>query len=128
DTVSRLVASADPVARPVMGALAFALRRTGPGETGTYSQVYDIIPTLHQYVELGDEVGCLPITDYPRDQVTRVAGTGAACLLIHRTVLHRIRRKHGDVWFDPVVHSTGDRGKPRRFSEDLSFCVRVAEI
>lgn len=128
DTVEQLIASADPVQRPVVGALAFALRRQGRPRDYD-AENYSIIPTLYSYAELDNEVGFLPIMDYPRGQLVQVAATGAACLLIHRTVLHRIREKHGEgVWFDQIIHPTGDRGKRRRFSEDLSFCVRVQEL
>lgn len=127
DTVDRLIKSADPVQRPVVGALAFALKRVSMTDE-LRAETYDIIPTLYSYMELEDEVGFLPMLEYPRDELVQVAATGAACLVIHRTVLHRIREKHGPVWFDPVVHATGDKGGRRRFSEDLSFCVRVQEI
>ena len=125
DTVARLVASADPYQRPVMGGLCFAQKRTGITSPDTRAETYEVIPTLYEYAELDDEVGFRPFSTYEKDAVVQVSGTGAACLLIHRTVLHRIRESHGPVWFDPVVHATGNRGKPRRFSEDLSFCVRV---
>ena len=126
DTVDRLVSAADPDSRPVMGGLCFAQRRTKPAPF--HAERFGIIPTVYSYVELEDEVGFRPLPDYGRDQVVQVAGTGAACLLIHRTVLEQVRLKCGDAWFDPAVHPTGDRGKPRTFSEDLSFCVRCAAL
>jgi hypothetical protein len=124
DTVDRLLASADRYARPVMGALCFALREVEPGPY--YSARYGVIPTVYDYVETGDEVGFSPVPDYPRDAVTEVAGTGAACLLVHRRALHAVREKYGPAWFDPATHPTGLRGGRRTFSEDLSFCVRLA--
>ncbi len=109
--------------RPVMGALTFAIKRRaralGHGER------FGIQPVLYQYVEREDEVGFAPILKYPRNAVMPVAGTGAAALLIHRRVLEAVREAYGDAWFDLTVHPTGDRGKPRTFSEDLSFCLRV---
>jgi hypothetical protein len=126
DTVDRLLTSADPHRRPVVGGLCFAQRRTGPGEF--HAERFGIIPTVYQYVETGDEVGFAPIAAYERDTVTRCAGTGMACVLIHRRVLFKIREAHGDVWFDPMKHPTGMHGKPRTFSEDLSFCVRLAAL
>lgn len=127
DTVERLIASADPVTRPVVGALAFALRRESRSGA-LHAENYGIIPTLYSYAEIDDEVGFMPMADYPRGELVQVAGTGAACLVIHRTVLHRMREKNGAVWFDPVTHPTGDKGKRRRFSEDLSFCIRVQDL
>lgn len=128
DTVERLLAAADPVERPVVGALCFALKQDG--RAAYYEQRFALVPTLFHYVELSaaGEVGFYAFEDYPRDELVAVAGTGAACLLVHRTALEAVRAKHGAVWFDLVTHPTGDRGKPRVFSEDLSFCIRLADV
>lgn len=121
DTVDRLIASADPVTRPVVGGLCFSLRRESPGEF--YGTKYVVVPTCFEYVDTESEVGFRSIIDYPRDELLSVGGTGAACLLIHRTALHRIREKFGPCWFDHVTHPGGTT-----FSEDLSFCVRLAAV
>lgn len=128
DTLDRLVASADPAKRPVMGGLCFAGVRDKAGSAATplYAERFKVVPTVYEYVDTGDEIGFRPIPDYPRDQVTEVAGTGAACLLIHRSALDKVRANHGDAWFDPMTHPTALKGQPRTFSEDLSFCVRLA--
>jgi hypothetical protein len=126
DTVDRLVAAADPVSRRVVGALCFAQKRAGSGDL--HAERYVITPTIYEFVELDDEVGFRPIEHYQRDAVQKVAATGCACILIHRGVLHNIREKYGDVWFDPTTHPTGNKGKPRTFSEDLSFCIRAAAV
>lgn len=128
DTVDRLVESADPVARPVVGGLCFALHRKPGGDF--YSERNEIVPTLYEYLEFdeGREVGFRPLLDYKRDEVQQVAGTGAACILIHRSVLYKIREARGDVWFDQITHPTGGGGAPRTFSEDLSFCIRCQAV
>lgn len=126
DTVDRLIKAADPELRPVMGALCFAMKRQRTGDF--YAERMRIQPTVYEYLELDDEVGFRPIGDYKRDQVVQVAGTGAACLLIHRGALERVRARYGDAWFDQITHPTGDKGKPRTFSEDLSFCIRCAAV
>lgn len=124
DTVERLIKSADPQLRPVMGGLCFAMKRTRTADF--WAERVRIQPTVYEYLELSDEVGFRPIGDYSRDQVIQVAGTGAACLLIHRSALEAVRDRYGNDWFSPLTHPTGDKGKPRTFSEDLSFCVRLA--
>lgn len=124
DTVDRLVASADRYDRPVMGGLCFALRDVEPGPY--YSNRSGVVPTVYDYVDTPEVVGFTPVPDYPRDAVTKVAGTGAACLLVHRRALTAVRDKYGPVWFDPATHPTGLHGARRTFSEDLSFCVRLA--
>lgn len=125
-TVDDLVKAADKYRAPVVGALAFKLtRKRNRGDF--YAERFGIQPTLYEFLELDDvgEVGFRPIEPYPRDRLVRCAGTGAACLLTHRRALEKLRSQYGDVWFDPITHPTGDRGKPRTFSEDLSFCVRL---
>lgn len=126
DTVDRLVEAADPVERPVVGALCFANRRVTPGEH--HAEKFGMVPTVYNYADLGAEIGFLPIEDYATDQLIKVSATGAACILIHRGALEKIREKFGDVWFNTTIHPTGLRGQPRSFSEDLSFCVRLAAL
>lgn len=126
DTVDRLIKAADPVDRPVMGGLAFSIKRRRTADF--YAERFAVQPTLFQYVELADEVGFRPILDYPRGEVMEVSGTGGACLLIHRSALELVRERYGDIWFEPITHPTGEKGNPRHFSEDLSFCVRLAAV
>ncbi len=105
--------------------LCFALRRVEAGPA--HSERFGIIPTLYNWREEPDEAGFQPIADYPRDALARVGATGAAFILIHRSALAKIRKRDGDAWFDPIKHPTaGKHGKPRGFSEDLSFCIRLA--
>jgi hypothetical protein len=118
NTVDRLIESADPVERPAVGGLCFALRRDGHGEF--YGQKYVVVPTLYEFIDTADEVGFRSITDYPRDALARVDATGAACLLLHRSALEKVRTAVGDHWFDPVQHAGST------YSEDLSFCLRLA--
>lgn len=113
-TVDQLLAAADPVDRPVVGGLCFALRKDQPGEF--YGQKYVVVPTCFEYVDTETEVGFRSMVDYPRDAVFPVAGTGAACMVIHRTALEALRVLSGDHWYDPIA----------TYSEDLSFCVRLA--
>lgn len=126
DTVDRLIKSADPELRPVMGGLCFAMKRSRTADY--WAERVRIQPTVYEYLELADEVGFRPMGDYTRDQVVPAAATGAACLLIHRGALEKVRARYGDDWFSPITHPTGDKGKPRTFSEDLSFCVRLAAL
>jgi len=129
DTVERLVKAADQYRFPVMGALCFALRRTrSPLPDNLHAPAFAVIPTVYAYAETDDELGFVPICDYDRDKVMKVAATGAACLLIHRRVLKKIRGKYGDAWFDPIVHPAALKGGRRVFSEDLSFCVRCQAV
>ena len=120
DTVDRLIRSAHSDKRPVVGGLCFSLRRESAAEF--YGTKYVVVPTCYEFVEMSTEVGFRSIIDYERDQLIEVSATGAACLLVHRSALSKVRAKYGDHWFDHITHPTG----PTTFSEDLSFCVRLA--
>ncbi len=129
DLADRLVASACAEERPVMGALCFAgLRVRDDAAKAVHAERFLFQPTLYQWVELEDEAGFRPMTDYPRDAVVEVGATGGAAILIHRDVLTSLRARGGDNWYDPITHPTALKGGPRTFSEDLSFCVRAASI
>lgn len=125
DTVDRLIESASVGEYEVMGALAFALKRRLLTPNPLSVELTRLCPTIYQMAELENEAGFVPVFDYPRDEVIQVGGTGAACVVIHRGALVRIRALYGDRWFEPTTHPTGDHGKPRTFSEDLSFCLRA---
>ncbi len=122
DTVERLIASADPATRPVVGGLCFKLDRESAG--AFYGERYNILPTAFAWVETPRIVGFAPIPDLPDDTLLEVSATGAACLLVHRSALERVRERYGDHWFDQATHPTG----PTTFSEDLSFCIRLAAL
>lgn len=122
DTVDRLLEAADPATRPVVGALCFALHFSGYDGMGGMRTV--VTPTLYRIgrdVKTGHETFSYH-GDYPPDTVMEVAATGAACLLIHRSVLEKLRAEFGDHWFDQVVAPAGLLG------EDFSFCLRLRKI
>ncbi|WP_432247708.1 hypothetical protein ACRAR1_07105 [Streptomyces sanyensis] len=120
DTVDRLLAAADPVDRPVVGALCFAARETHYDGMGGRRLM--AVPTLYNPAQDPDgNVGFATRWHYPDDTVIRVAGTGAACLLVHRSAAEKMRAEHGDTWFDRVRYGDG-----RLVSEDLSFCWRLS--
>lgn len=122
DAIERLVLAADPVRRPVVGGLAFMMKHMGPDGSGGYRVMP--IPTLFMWAKNPNQgVGFASRFIYPPDALVQVAGTGAAFLLIHRSVLEEIRLKEGDRWFDIVRYGDGVS-----VSEDLSFCWRVAEV
>lgn len=132
DTVDRLLAAADPVARPVVGALAFSLREMDPDGVGGWRT--RATPTVFDWAQIkimddddrqvGEQQGFRVRWDYPANTVTRVAGTGSACILVHRSAFERVAEKYGPVWYDSFPNiSTGDL-----VSEDLSFCIRLGTL
>lgn len=119
DAIEVLVQTADPIERPVMGGLAFCARK-GP-VIGTYQDEFIVTPTMYHKAE---GVGFQPLGTYPIDAVVPVDGTGAAFILMHRTVLEQVREKYGDHWYRRIP-TEDDSGE---YSEDLSLCLRFAEL
>lgn len=111
--LDKLLAVADPVTRPVVGALCFGLQHRDPDGMGGYDT--KPFPTLFDFVKGSFEIRW----DYPRDAVTRVSATGCAFLLIHRDVLAKF---DDGTWFDRARLGTELLG------EDLSFCARAGEM
>lgn len=123
DTVERLIASADPTKRPVVGGLAFAQK--SDGKAPFYGRRYRMAPTLYHMAQDDDVIGFLPMFDYPRNQLVQVDATGAACVLIHRRALEKVRAAYGDCWFDPLKVPNPNGKGSTEFGEDMSFCLRL---
>lgn len=125
DTVDLMVASAVANDVPILGALCFAQKQDAALATPAFQAVrYRIQPTLYEFVEVKEtgEKGFQSITKYRRNAFQRVAGTGAACLLMHRGALQAI----GPDPFSPItLPGAGGNGTSRTYSEDLSFCIRA---
>jgi GT2 family glycosyltransferase len=114
DTIDRLIAAADPVSRPVVGGLCWSLDG-GERRVTMYELTRD------------DTSGDLAFRRYvawQKNNVMQVSATGAACLLIHRSALHRVQLHAADPaapWFreTPV-------GPLALMGEDMTFCLRCA--
>jgi hypothetical protein len=119
DTLDRLFEAADPVERPVVGALCFTQRETRSDDMGGWRCM--ATPTVFDWTHYKEQQGFAVRWDYPANTVTKVHGTGSACILIHRTVFERIRDKFGPVWYTRAPNPTTGQ----LISEDLSFCIRA---
>ncbi len=120
DTLDRLLASADPAERPVVGALCFAQKYTA--DDGFDGYVTESVPTLYGWISTDEAKGFVGLREYPEDELGQYAGTGSAAILIHRNVLQVIGATRGPHWYDPALNPT--TGAP--YGEDLSFCLRCA--
>ncbi len=125
DTVDRLVASADPQDRPVVGAMTFAAMHEEEDGVGGFRLLFT--PVIMDWVHTDEQTGFAVRWDYPRDAVTRCDGTGSACVLIHRSVFEQVREMYDDPnwasWYSRVINpATGEL-----IGEDLSFCLRLLQ-
>jgi hypothetical protein len=119
DIIDRLMEAADPEERPIVGALCFAQRADETDGMGGWRTM--AFPTVYDWDHVGDQMGFAVRWDYPSNTVTRVAGTGSAAVLIHRSVFEKIADKLGPVWYDRLPNTTTGQ----LISEDLSLCIRA---
>lgn len=122
DVLDRLHAAADPVERPIVGALCFAQRETkSDGMNGFRCEAR---PTLYQWIEHPDGVNRFTgSAHYPVNTLVEVAATGAACVLIHRSVFEKVAEEYGPIWFDRVRRPEGGL-----LGEDISFFARCGAV
>jgi GT2 family glycosyltransferase len=113
DVAARLIAAADPLERPVVGALCFSQNFEGP----PYSTMYELTEP---------EPGRLAFarrSKWPENECVQVSATGAACLLMHRDALEKVRKTSNDSaapWFRELPV-----GAPLALmGEDMTFCLR----
>jgi hypothetical protein len=123
DLADRLIGAADPAERPVVGALAFAQKETAPDGMGGWRCT--AAPTIFDWARMPDgREGFTTRWDYPPDTLVRCAGTGSACILIHKSVFAKIAARYGPVWYDMAPNPT----TRELIGEDLSFCARAGAL
>jgi GT2 family glycosyltransferase len=111
DALDLLLEVADPVTAPIVGGLCF-----GASHDRLFPTIYQMTQT-----EDGRPTTCR-VTDYPDNGIVQCAATGAAFLLIHRSVLTAIRDWNFNEAF-PWFQETELAGQPA--GEDLTFCLRA---
>jgi GT2 family glycosyltransferase len=114
DTIDRLMAAADPAARPVVGGLCHSLAR---GEKQ---------PTMYELVKApGGDLAFRRYREWAEDTVMRVSATGAACLLMHRDALQQVEKTSNDP-AAPWFRESATGGRMALMGEDMTFCLRCA--
>jgi FkbM family methyltransferase len=121
NALEQLIDAADPVERPVVGALCFSQQEIESDGMG--GRRVQPTPVIYDWITVEGQSGYAVRWDYPRDTVTQCHATGSACILIHRSVLQRMVDKFG-TWYDRVPNPSTQQ----LFSEDLSFCVRAGAL
>ena len=113
DIVDRLVEAAHPEKRPILGGLCFSIN--ADKHLGPLAR-----PTIYGF---SDDSKVVRFEDYPRDQLVQVGATGTGCLLIHRSVLAKMRADDrfpaAYKWFQEQAFGSIPAG------EDITFCVRA---
>lgn len=123
DALEILVESADPKERPIVGGLCFMRKEIGLDGMGGMRAIP--APTVfHWHVNPNGVGGYKSDFTYPKDTLIRCDATGSAFILIHRSVLARMRDEYGDTWYSPVRNPTDGS----IMSEDLSFCARAVML
>lgn len=109
--LDELLVSADPATAPIVGGLCFG---------ATFGALF---PTIYQFVTNDDDqIRTVRVNDYEDNTLIQCAATGAAFVLIHRTVLEAIRDRKFNTAF-PWFQETELGGQPA--GEDLTFCIRA---
>lgn len=111
ETLPLLLATADAETHPIVGGLCFGADLNG------------LFPTIYQFMKREDGgISVIRLHDYENDSLVPCAATGAAFLLIHRSVLTAMREQQFNAAF-PWFQETELGGQPA--GEDITFCIRA---
>lgn len=112
DTIHRLLETADPATRPIVGGLCFGQEP----DTGI------VFPTMYDLTEVDGVPEFLRYEAWTPGEVKPVMGTGAAFLLAHRSAYQAVHAKQFSAVY-PWFQETELAGK--RIGEDITFCMRA---
>jgi hypothetical protein len=118
DALEQLIAAADPEERPIVGGLCFGFGPITDRIDHAQAVIKRPFPTIFDFAETDDDCAFRPRWGYVPGTVMQCSATGAAMLLIHRSVLEQI----GSGWFDRMKHPKAKA----MWGEDTSFCMRAA--
>lgn len=113
EAVDLLIESADPKTAPIVGGLCFGMT------------LDRLVPTIYHFVQTEDGPRVARVGDYPRDSLVPCAATGAAFILIHRSVLEKMREAKFNEAF-PFFQEVQLGGAP--MGEDITFCIRAGQL
>lgn len=114
DALNLLLKDADPVTAPIVGGLCFG------------ANLGRLFPTIYQMTETAEgRLTTLRMNDYPPDSMVGCAATGAAFLLVHRSVLSAMLARGFNRAF-PWFMETEIDGQPA--GEDITFCLRAGQL
>ncbi len=113
--------AADPETRPIVGGLCFS--QTWLVRDGRHGYRFEPKPTIYDWLEFPDGKHRFSVRHYyPVNGLVQCDGTGAAFVLIHRSIAEKVLNRFGPVWFDRTDDDDG------LMSEDMSFNWRCHEL
>lgn len=120
DSLEKLIDIADPETRPIVGGLCFGQKVVSKDNYG--GQIRKSYPTILKLdEEENDQYVLLPAIVYPINQVILCDATGAAFVLVHRSVFEAF---DGEDWYEEILY----KNNKHKFGEDISFCVRAKQL
>jgi hypothetical protein len=121
-TLTMMLSLADKDERPIIGGLAFAQRESVPDGMNGFRCFPR--PTIMDWIKHDDGVSRFTgRAHYPVNSLVKCGATGAAILLVHRSVIQRVKDANGETWFDQVREKNGTQ-----MGEDVSFFVRTQAL
>jgi hypothetical protein len=125
DALDRLMEVADAKERPIVGGLCFGFGPVKDQLGAGHSLIKHPFPTIFDIRETDDDIGFQARWGYVPGAVQQCAATGAAMLLVHRSVFEAMADKFGEgCWFDRMRHPKAKK----LWGEDTSFCVRAGML
>ena len=124
DALDKLMDAADPVERPIVGGLCFGFGPITDRIDHAQAVVKRPFPTIFDLKETDEDIGFRPRWGFVSGAVQKCGATGAAFLLIHRSVLEAMKEKWGEGWWDRIKHPKAKK----MWGEDTSFCVRAGML
>lgn len=117
ENFQKLIDTADKDQLPFVCGLYFAANHPTPSELQPVPLIFVMT-----------EEGVQPYFDYPRDTVVEIYAAGTGCMLIHRSVLEKMRKRYSEYGPDWCWFQDGPLYPNRWLSEDLTFCDRVQNL
>lgn len=126
DALERLIEVADPESRPIVGGLCFGFGALSSHTDHGQAVVKHPFPTIFDLVDHPEDGPMFRSRwSYLPGVVQQCAATGAAMLLVHRSVFERMAETFGPgQWFNRMRHPEGKK----LWGEDTSFCYRAAML
>lgn len=105
---------ANPITTPILGGLCFIGGRGAKVE-----------PTIKICISK-DPLEFETVWNYPLDSLVSCDATGAACLLVHRSVYEAVGTKFEDTGFPYYAEGSSQEGA--NIGEDVMFCMRARSL